>query len=167
MTRIKSILHPTDFSDQAQLAYRLACSLARDYGAKLLLVHVRQLAVPLAGEAAMLPPQPPPEEEDALRDRLYALRPDDPRLAVEHYLLLGDPAEETVRLAAEKGCDLIVLGTHGRTGLARLLMGSVAEHVVRLSPCPVMLVKQPKTATTSSSRRVEMEINSTTPVAIL
>jgi nucleotide-binding universal stress UspA family protein len=62
----------------------------------------------------------------------------------------GDPATEILRIAQECKCDLIVMGTHGRTGVARLLMGSVAEHVVRKAECPVLVVKTPLPKTTRS-----------------
>jgi nucleotide-binding universal stress UspA family protein len=66
-----------------------------------------------------------------------------PSVLVERRLEEGDPIGEILRAAAEVPCDLIVMGTHGRTGLARLLMGSVAEEVVRKAPCPVVTVKTP------------------------
>ena len=68
--------------------------------------------------------------------------PTDPQVACEHRLLTGDPAVAIARLAEEEHADLIVMGTHGRTGLTRLLMGSVAEAVVRRAPCPVLTYKQ-------------------------
>jgi nucleotide-binding universal stress UspA family protein len=140
MIGIKSILHATDFSESATLAYEFATSLARDYKARLLLSYVRELPVALTRDPDAFPVEPP-GVEDALRKRLYAMRPDDERMAVEHYLMVGDPATEILDLAEEKGCDLIVMGTHGRTGLARLLMGSVAEQVVRRAACPVVTVR--------------------------
>jgi nucleotide-binding universal stress UspA family protein len=65
-------------------------------------------------------------------------------VAVEQRLAEGDPAAEILHLATDTGCDMIVLGTHGRTGLDRLLMGSVAEQIVRKAPCPVLTVKAPQ-----------------------
>jgi nucleotide-binding universal stress UspA family protein len=85
----------------------------------------------------------PAEYHDVVREELEALRPEDPGITVERYRLVGDEADEIVRLAKAKGCDLIVMGTHGRSGLGRLLMGSVAEMVLRKAPCPVLTVKQP------------------------
>jgi nucleotide-binding universal stress UspA family protein len=61
-------------------------------------------------------------------------------------MLLGEPAEEIIRFAKEENVDMIVMGTHGRTGFSRLLMGSVTEQVVRGAPCPVLTIKQPKHA---------------------
>ncbi|MEO8499029.1 MAG: universal stress protein, partial [Planctomycetota bacterium] len=70
--------------------------------------------------------------------------PSDPTVPCEHLLLLGDPAHQLVELANKQSVDLIVIGTHGRTGLFRALMGSVAESVVRHATCPVITVKHPK-----------------------
>jgi nucleotide-binding universal stress UspA family protein len=67
--------------------------------------------------------------------------PADPAVAYEHHVVMGDPATEIIQLARSEGADLIVMGTHGRTGLTRLMMGSVAEAVVRRAPCPVLTLK--------------------------
>jgi nucleotide-binding universal stress UspA family protein len=90
-----------------------------------------------------LEPFETPKEAAELRHRLDAVRPSVPNVTAEHVLLTGDEATEIVRLAVDEGFDLIVMGTHGRTGLSRLLMGSVAEQVLRRAPCPVLTVKQP------------------------
>ncbi len=142
MTGIKTILHPTDFSEHAGRAFRLACSLARDHGARLILLHVQPTLAVVGGVDGPVA-IPVPEDQSALLERLNNLRPGDDAFAVEHSLRVGDAAEEIVRLAEEAGCDLIVMGTHGRTGLRRLLMGSVAEDVLRAAPCPVLTVKHP------------------------
>jgi nucleotide-binding universal stress UspA family protein len=142
MPPFRKILHPTDFSESSEAAFRVACSLARDYGARLMVVHVRQVPVALTRNPDAFPPEPP-EVETALRSRLYAVKPDDPHLAVWHYLLEGDAAAEVLDFAAEQGCDLIVMGTHGWTGLGRLLMGSVAEQVLRRALCPVLTISTP------------------------
>jgi len=124
----------------------MALTLARDYGARLVLCHVHQLPTVVYGEFGVAPPEPP-ETVDELRERLSRLRPADPTIPVEHHMIEGEPAQEIVRLAADSHCDMIVLGTHGRTGLARLLMGSVAEQVMRRAPCPVLTIKTPMPAT--------------------
>jgi nucleotide-binding universal stress UspA family protein len=142
MTRIETILHPTDFSKNSEHAFQLACSLARDHGARLILLHVQETLIPVATEVGPAPLDLA-EERKGLQERLKALRPEDPRIAVKHCIVAGGAAEEIVSLAHEEGCDLIVMGTHGRTGLCRLLMGSVAEEVIRKSPCPVLAVKCP------------------------
>jgi len=81
--------------------------------------------------------------EEELRERLHALRPADSAVAVEYRLCLGNAAAEIVALAKDEKCDLIVIGTHGRSGVGRLLLGSVAEAVLRRAPCPVLTLKMP------------------------
>jgi nucleotide-binding universal stress UspA family protein len=141
MLAIHTILHPTDFSDRAAQAFHVASALARDYGARLVVCHVYNPPPVVYGEFGAAPP--PPEETESLRERLGRWRPTDESIEVQHYLVEGDPATEIVALAKDCGCDLVVMGTHGRTGLGRLLMGSVAEQVVRRAPCPVLTVKTP------------------------
>jgi nucleotide-binding universal stress UspA family protein len=80
---------------------------------------------------------------EEMAEDLNRLGAPDPKVRVEHRLEEGDPVAQILRVADETGCDLIVLGTHGRTGLNRLLMGSVAEKVVRWASCPVLTVKAP------------------------
>lgn len=148
MLAIQTVLHPTDFSERSEFAFRLACSLARDYGARLIVLHVAEPPMAVAGEGVLM--LPPTFDLEPLRERLQQLRPAEPKVPVEHRLIQGDAATEILRVAEETKCDVIVLGTHGRTGLGRLLMGSVAEQVVRRAPCPVVTVKTPLPETTSS-----------------
>jgi nucleotide-binding universal stress UspA family protein/quercetin dioxygenase-like cupin family protein len=141
MTSIQTILHPTDFSDNSRPAFQTACSLARDHNATLVLLHVMPPSV-----AALLPeplpnPLQPVEAQPSYKGRCLWPQPPDPRVRVEHRLAEGDPPAEVLNLARALRCDLIVMGTHGRTGLDRLLTGSVAEEVLRKSTCPVLLVK--------------------------
>jgi nucleotide-binding universal stress UspA family protein len=82
-------------------------------------------------------------DKEPLRAKLHQLLPSDPNVPVDHRLAEGDAATEILRLANETRSDVIVMGTHGRTGLARVLMGSVAEQVVRRAPCPVVTMKTP------------------------
>jgi nucleotide-binding universal stress UspA family protein len=140
MVPIKTILHPTDFSEPSDIAFRLACSLARDHGGRVVVLHVIPSAGVVHGER-VLPPRAFEHEE--LRDKLYAVKPPAPRVPVEYQLAEGDPVAEIVGVAREVPCDLIVMGTHGRTGLSRFIMGSVAEGVVRKAPCPVLTAKHP------------------------
>ena len=86
---------------------------------------------------------PEMEDEEEARQCLLALDPGDPAIETQAILAQGAAAAELLRLAEENACDLIVLGSHGRTGLARLLMGSVAEQVLRGAHCPVLVVKRP------------------------
>jgi universal stress protein A len=148
MNPIKVILHPTDFSPRSEQALQLACALARDAGARLIVLHVLERPLIVYSGVALAPPAPPPSEEERRkrREQLEQVRPADPAVVIERRLEEGDPATAIVQVAQETGCDLIVMGTHGRTGLARLLMGSVAEKVVREAPCLVLTVKAPQPA---------------------
>ena len=139
MFKPQHILHPTDFSDHSRAAFDVACSIARDSGADLLVVHV----VPPPVSIDEVADSRRDGYRDRLRDELHALRPADPKPGVGHLLLDGDPAEVIVETAAAQGADLVVLGTHGRTGVGRLLMGSVAEQVLRKATRPVLTVKAP------------------------
>src|SRR5262249_2850135 len=130
MLPIHTILHPTDFSPRSTYAFHLAFALARDYGAKLIVTYVHIPPPIIAGDVGVPPPDPAGTDEE-LTVQLNRIQAPDPQVTVERMLLRGAPAEEIVRLAAEPQCDLIVMGTHGRTGLGRLLMGSVAELVLR------------------------------------
>jgi len=140
MLPIRTILHPTDFSEQSDYALRLAAAQARDHGARLVLLHVASLPVVVYG--GDLPVPVPEDSHDEERQRLESLPVPAPTTTERHFVE-GDVATEILRLAQETNSDLIVMGTHGRTGLARLLMGSVAEQVVRKAPCPVLTVKTP------------------------
>jgi nucleotide-binding universal stress UspA family protein len=142
MSAIHKILVPTDFSPHSDYAYRLASSLARDHGAHLVLLHVRPPVV-VFGEMYPLSLPDPAEERQRLLEQLRELYPADPVVRVEPLVKDGDPVEEILDTAREVGCDLIVLGTHGRTGLGRLVFGSVAEKVLRRACCPVLAVKTP------------------------
>lgn len=147
--RAKTILFPTDFSTLSDAALGHATALAKDTGAKLLIVHVEE--PPAAyGAGEMYYGIPDPDNAE-LRRMLAKVVPSDPSVAYEHRLVIGDPADEIVRLAEQEKVDLIVLGTHGRTGLRRMLMGSVAEAVVRRATCPVFTFKPQTEPTTVST----------------
>jgi len=136
------ILFPTDFSHCGDAALRLATALARDCGATLIIVHVEEPPIAYGG-GEMYYGVPEPASED-LQRMLAQVVPTDRAVPYEHRLVTGDPASAVAQLAAEENADMIVMGTHGRTGLTRLLMGSVAERVVRRAPCPVLTYKQPR-----------------------
>lgn len=130
MFRVRTILFPTDFSSYSNQAYLHAVALAEKYRATLFVVYVTT-----PGQDV---------DHEYWRGQLEQIRPANPRIPVEHVLLEGDPATEIVRYARDSGIHLIVMGTHGRTGVERMLMGSVAERVLRDAPCSVLVVKLPK-----------------------
>jgi nucleotide-binding universal stress UspA family protein/quercetin dioxygenase-like cupin family protein len=140
MSTIHTILHPTDFSPEALYGFRMASSLAKDYHATLVLLHVMLPSV-VPYPHAMPNPLEPAEAQEALQGTFPWPEPPDPNVRVEHRVAEGDPADEILRLATALPCELIVMGTHGRTGLNRLLTGSVAEDVLRRAPCPVMTIR--------------------------
>ncbi len=140
--KFEKILFPTDFSTSSDAGLEFASALARDLGAKMIIVHVEEPPV-VYGTGEMYYGIPNPDSE-ALMDMLEAVKPTDPSVPYEHRLVTGDPATEIVRLAEDNDVDMIVMGTHGRTGLRRILMGSVAEAVVRRAACPVLTFKAPR-----------------------
>jgi nucleotide-binding universal stress UspA family protein len=138
----KTILYPNDFSKPSEAGLRVATAMARDTGAKLLIAHVSEPPAAYGG-GEMYYGVPEPSSE-TLQRMLAEVAPTDTQVSCEHRLLTGDPATEIVRLAKEEDVDLIVMATHGRTGLRRMLMGSVAEAVVRHAECPVLTLKEPQ-----------------------
>jgi nucleotide-binding universal stress UspA family protein len=143
MIQVRKILYPTDFSSYSNQAYFHAVGLAETYRASLTVVYV---VAPGSAEAARGRP--------FWLGQLEQVRPANPGIAVHHVLLEGDPAGEIARFAADAGIDVIVIGTHGRTGVDRLVMGSVAERVMREAPCSVLVVKLPKGAGSAVQPRV-------------
>lgn len=93
--------------------------------------------------SAGVPPLPNEYDREGLGEELRRIQPARAGIAMEHHLEYGDPAAVILKFAREIGADLIVMGTHGRTGLRRLLMGSVAEQVVRKASCPVLTLRTP------------------------
>jgi nucleotide-binding universal stress UspA family protein len=150
MPTIRTILYPTDFSESSGSALQFARALAHDYSARL--VVLTAYPPPLTGAEAVDRRRPDGIEEDLL-GKLQDLVPDDRTIAVEYRVAEGDPAGVILRVAAEEGCDLIVMGTHGRSAVRRALLGSVAEEVSRKARCPVATVRAsvpvPREATAS------------------
>jgi nucleotide-binding universal stress UspA family protein len=133
------ILVPTDFSSLGQTALETATALAKERGAKLLIAHVEEPPLAYGGGELYYGIEEPDRNE--LKRMLTEVVPTDPAVAYEHRLMMGSPAGAIVQLAEKEGVDMIVMPTHGRTGVLRLLMGSVAEEVVRKAKCPVLTVK--------------------------
>jgi nucleotide-binding universal stress UspA family protein len=143
MDTISRILVPTDFSAHADEAFRVAHTLARATGAEVIVFHVARppAVVTEGGELLAGPGQEPTD----LWERFREIQSGDPRVRVEHRVIVADRpgAAHVLEVLDKLGCDLIVMGTHGRRGLRHLLFGSVTEDVVRRARCPVMVVKAP------------------------
>ncbi len=146
---IRSILFPTDFSDCGNFALPFAASLARTFDASIVCVHVIEPIVPTVGYSGMTEPLPMADISDQLENSAERELPKIAQseectgLEVEELIAHGDAASEIVRVAKERQVDLIVISSHGRTGLGRILFGSTAEAVVRHASCPVLVVKPP------------------------
>jgi nucleotide-binding universal stress UspA family protein len=149
MLPFRKILVPTDFTGHSISAFHIAAALARDHGASLLVLHVREIPTPPFAQFGAAP-IPETDAQRVFSDRLEQFQLNDSKVATECVLVDGDPSEEIVRAAADRDCDLIVMGTHGRTGLGSLVMGSVALEVMRKAPCPVLTVKHPLAAAEES-----------------
>ena len=143
--RAKNILVPTDFSEGANLAVSYAFELASKLGAKVHLFHSD--VVPVlpedTGITAQLLSDMQELAEQTLRD--IATRYQRSGAVGQCIVKVGDPRDLVNPLALELPADLIVMGTHGRRGFRRALLGSVAEYTVRTAPCPVLVVPQPST----------------------
>jgi nucleotide-binding universal stress UspA family protein len=145
---LQRILVPTDFSDKSGVALTYAVAMVEQFGASLHLLHVVEAVV--AGESWPWPVGPREDVERAIEtsawDDLCGMLPveDRKRLRAELALEWGTPFVEIVRYARAHEIDLIAMGTHGRSGVKHLLLGSVAENVVRSSPCPVLTVRHPE-----------------------
>lgn len=144
MLKVACILHPTDLSENSKPAFYIACALARDYGARLVVLHVlERFAIPYTGDMAAPPLTLNPEEREAARQQLFHMKSPHDDVRVEHRIEEGETATVVLQVAKDIHCDLIVLGTHGRTGLTRVVMGSVAEKITRTAPCPVLTIRRP------------------------
>ena len=141
MLHISCILHPTDFSDLSKNAFRVACSLARDHRARLVVLHV--ISDLAAKEVVWDIIEPLQKYHDRLEQKLHEFATPDPQIPLEFRLEQGNPTRQIVQVARELPADMIVMGSHGRTGINRLLLGSVAEDVQRKAPCGVLTIKFP------------------------
>src|SRR5205814_939121 len=142
MFQPRVILHPTDFSELASQALVIAADLARRYQAELLVLHVAETIGPGPVAFGEVAGELEPEGARRLLDEdLHRYAPLPVGVPGRYLTAVGDPTVEIVRAAREHRCDLIVLGTHGRTGLIRVLSGSIAEEVIRHAPCPVLVTR--------------------------
>lgn len=143
----QTVVVSTDFSDYGDAALPHAFGLAREHGARVVMVHVidaRPTPNPLYAHYYPIPtPEQMQEAEASASEALWARIPDDLRDGgrIETQVGQGAAAPEILRIAAEQKASLIVIATRGRTGLARIALGSVAERVIREAPCPVLVVR--------------------------
>ncbi len=150
MIKLSKLLYPTDFSELSTYALRYAKSFAQAYRAELHCLHVvdeaYQYWVAMGPDGVPMGP--------ATEDVMQSAQKDMDKFAAEHLanadgnvitkVVLGRPFMEIIRYARHTEIDLIVLATHGRTGLSHVLMGSVAERVVRKATCPVLTIRHPE-----------------------
>jgi nucleotide-binding universal stress UspA family protein len=146
MSRIRRVMHPTDFSRASTPAFKRAVEMAKGNRAELLLVHVMVPAVPLMGDGYVSPKVYEDLEAAARSAAQKQLRKlvDKAKQAgarVKGLLLEGVAHERIAQAARSRKADLVVIGTHGRTGFAKLFLGSVASRVLAVSPCPVLTVR--------------------------
>lgn len=142
----RRILHPSDFSGASGPAFKKAVELAKADRAELMITHVLSPVAPIAGEGYV---SPKTYEEIAASSRAWAQKQLDKLLAkakqagvrAKGYVLEGVAHDQIARLARSRRADLIVMGTHGRSGLAKLFLGSVAGRVIASAPCPVLTVR--------------------------
>ena len=130
MLPVKTLLHPTDLTEASRNAFDLACQIARDRGARIVALHV-------------VPPPSRHSTEVALGNPLAGLREIAPDVSIDTRVEKGDPADVILRMAEEVKCDLIVMGTHGRTGLSHWLTGHVVDEVVQRAACTVLTMRSP------------------------
>ena len=146
---IEKILVPTDFSESARYALNYAVDLNKTLNARLYLLHVLQDFTEFS-EYNLSPsilPQPYVEFEENASKRLENMLGEvvPPETPCGTYILHGVPFYEIIQFAKKEHIDLIVIGSHGRTGLKHVLFGHTAEKVVKKSPCPVLTVRHPET----------------------
>ena len=134
----RKILVPVDFSAQSKAAVEYASAFAKDSDAELLIVHVMDRAI------QNLEGINPVEALEGLDTALHDVKPTDDSISCSYRMLEGPPAEMILEIAEQENVEMIVMGMHGRSGLRRLVMGSVAEAVVRNAKCPVLTLRQPE-----------------------
>lgn len=140
MYPFKTIFHPTDETNDFTGAWKLAQRLAKDYGAELLVAHVIPPPAAAFSEVDVAFQQPamtPFEDLELLKKHFTS----DTGVPIRYLVDQGDAGTVIARIAQEQQVSLIVMGTHGRKGVGRMILGSVAEHVLRRAKCPVLTVK--------------------------
>lgn len=144
MINLKKILCPIDHSDGSKEALKFAVSFAMKDEAELCLLHVIDIRTFDENIDAMIKQPPDNETTELLKTKLLECVPKEIRgdMQIEAIVIQGIPFAEIISVAKEKEIDMIVMGTHGRTGIAHIMLGSVSEKIVRKAPCPVLTVRQ-------------------------
>jgi len=145
MISLKKILCPIDHSDCSKEALKYAVSFAMKDEAKLFLLHVIDIRSFNEGLETISMQIPDEKTLEQLKTKLLDCIPEEIRndMSVEAIVVQGIPFAEIISTAREKEIDMIVIGSHGRTGISHMMLGSVSEKVVRKAPCPVLTVRQP------------------------
>jgi nucleotide-binding universal stress UspA family protein len=148
MSEIRTILHPTDFSEHSMAAFNIARDLALQNHAAILLLHVAESPGPeqISYREATTQLQPEAYFQRLLAEMRSLFKPLGTEVPLQYLIVEGHPATEIDRVARDRHCDLIVVGTHGRGPLQRLLLGSTSEQLMRHAPCPVLTVRLPVSA---------------------
>jgi nucleotide-binding universal stress UspA family protein len=147
--QIRTILVPTDFSEYAEYAFTWALQIAADWQAKLILFHATSPISPLAFPDSVYLPELQRLETDMLADAerrmaTFVEKKGSSTVVVETRVVVGEPVFEICQAVEREQADLIIMGSHGRTGLAHVLLGSVAERVIRHASCPVVVARKPE-----------------------
>jgi nucleotide-binding universal stress UspA family protein len=147
--QVKTILVPSDFSEHAEYAFTWALEMAEKWGAKVVVVNAAPMFSHLAYPESVYMLDLAKMEAELIADaekklREFIAKKGMSAVTVEIRAVMGDPFWEICTAAEQEHADLIVMGSHGRTGLAHVLLGSVAERVVRHAPCPVLVARQPR-----------------------
>lgn len=147
--QIRTILMPTDFSEYAEHAFTWALEMAADWQAKLVLFHAAAPISPLAFPDSVYLPELRRLEADMLADAKKRMsefvgKKESGAVVVETRVVVGEPIYEICQAVGREQADLIIMGSHGRTGLSHVLLGSVAERVIRHASCPVLVARKPK-----------------------
>ena len=148
MIKIEKILFPTDFSEHSKHAFSYAMSFAKEYGARLYMLHIVEDVQYLAN-AYMFDVPIMPSFADMEQSRLKEMQEfidreaADSSISIETMIKHGRPFIEIIQTARDENIDLIVIATHGRSGLEHVFFGSTAEKVVRKAPCPVLSIRKP------------------------
>ena len=147
--QIRTILMPTDFSEYAEHAFTWALQMAADWQARLVLFHAAAPISPLAFPDSVYLPELRRLEADMLADaekRMseFVEKKGSSAAVVETRVVVGEPVYEICQAVGREQADLIIMGSHGRTGLSHVLLGSVAERVIRHASCPVLVARKPK-----------------------